>query len=205
MSFKLKVGRGTVEEDVQNARALRGRIGPRASLRLDANRAWDERQGKRFAHAVEDLDVEYIEEPLKDPGGLRAFSQSTGMPVAADESLADDPAPDWREWSFLRAVVMKPTLLGGIASTLVRIAAARGAGIMPVMSSSFESAVGLRHLALLALTADLGSIAHGLDTGRWFEQDLLEEALATTGGCIQRDALLAPSIRVRHDLLEPLT
>jgi len=205
LSFKLKVGRGAVEEDVQNARALRGRIGPRAELRLDANRAWDEHEAQRFAHAVEDLNLEYIEEPLKDPTGLRAFSESTGIPVAADESLAADPAPDWREWAFLRAVVIKPTLLGGIASTLVRIAAARGAGVMPVMSSSFESGVGLRHLALLALTADLGSIAHGLDTGRWFMQDLLEEALATTGGSIQRDALLAPSVQVRRDLLEPLT
>jgi len=61
--------------------------------------------------------------------------------------------------------------LHGIFKTLAWARAAQNAGIYCTISSVFESAVGLNLLAHLAAALS-GKTAHGLDTSRFFENDL---------------------------------
>ena len=60
-----------------------------------------------------------------------------------------------------------------------------------VVSSVFESGVGMRHL--VALAAALGDVPAGLDTYRWLAADVLAEPLAIGGPAVDVAAVLAPN------------
>lgn len=84
----------------------------------------------------------------------------------------------------VRALVLKPTVLGGLKVCLELHALASSKGLQTVVSSSFESSVGLAHLAVLAsVTCGSGGgvshTLHGLSTYDAFQE---EETEAAAGG-----------------------
>ena len=166
-AVKLKVGRGTVAEDLAAVRAVRQALPASVALRLDANRAWTWDQAVAFAGGVAGLALDYVEEPLADPSRLPELWHDTGLPVAVDESVQE--GAEIRGWAT--AAVLKPTLVGGLMATLRQAAAARAVGVRPVLSAAYESGVGLRGLA--ALAAATGGAAAGLDTYRRLAADVL--------------------------------
>lgn len=167
-ALKLKVGRATVEEDVAAVQSVRAAVGERVELRLDANRAWSVEEATQFACGVAEAEIAYVEEPLREPAGLAELWLDTSLPVALDESVQASEA-EVRGWAA--AVVLKPTLVGGLMATLRWAAQARSVGVRPVLSAAFESGVGLRGVA--ALAAATGGEAAGLDTYRWLGADVL--------------------------------
>ncbi len=170
-TFKLKVGRGNVSEDLRRIEQIKKLVGP-GTLRLDANQSWSFKEALNFARLLPQDGIEYIEEPFKNPSSakIRDFFQTTGIPVAWDESLMKMSPRDLKAVPGLKAIILKPTLLGGMEEALCFIRKARTLGITPIVSSSFESGVGLLTLAHLALAN--GCYA-GLDTLKWFEEDLV--------------------------------
>ena len=94
------------------------------------------------------------------------------MPVALDESLVGMPPEALQDHGYARAVVLKPTLLGGISPTLRLANRAKELGITPVISSAYETGVGA--LGLIALAAGVGEIPAGLDTYRRLAEDVLD-------------------------------
>ena len=60
-----------------------------------------------------------------------------------------------------------------------------------VVSSVFESGVGMRHL--VALAAALGDAPAGLDTYRWLAADVLARPLAVGGPTVDVAEALAPN------------
>ncbi len=176
-AVKVKVGRGSIEEDASLIRAVAGILGGSVSLRLDANRAWGFEEALEFARATEGCRYEYVEEPLSDPTQLLRLVDSTGLSVALDESLAALDPDTLGEHRYARAVVLKPTLLGGIKHTLRLAEQAQSLIMTPVISSAFETGVGTLGLTSLAACISGGEIPVGLDTYRRFTTDVLEPRL----------------------------
>lgn len=176
-AIKLKVGRGPIEEDAAMVRDVAGALDDDVSLRLDANRAWTFDEALEFARATESFPYEYIEEPLADPTQLARFASVTGLPVALDESLAGMNPDILGEHCYAQAVVLKPTLLGGIHHTLRLAERAQSLGMTPVVSSAFETGVGTLGLVALAACIGGGDVPAGLDTYRRFTRDVLEPRL----------------------------
>lgn len=174
-TLKLKVGRRPVEADVALVRTVRDRVGPAVALRADANRAWTLEEASTFAQGVRGLGLAYVEEPLRDPAELPVLWFDTGLPIALDESLAGTDPDHLEGKGWAAAVVLKPTLLGGIARTLAFAHRARALGIVPVLSAAFESGVALR--AAVALAAATGGAAAGLDPYRRLAADTLAPRL----------------------------
>ena len=187
-TVKLKVGGRSLDRDVGLVRALGEILGDAVSLRLDANRAWGFEEAAEFARGVVDVSFEYIEEPLADPAGLPEFVREFGVPVALDESLVGMELEALGGHRYARAVVLKPTLLGGISRTLRVSERVLCLGMTPVVSSAYESGVGTA--ALVALAAGIGesAVPAGLDTYRRLAADVLVLPLD----------LAAPSVRVRE-------
>lgn len=76
------------------------------------------------------------------------------------------------------ALVLKPAVLGGFERTAGLAAWARQRGMLCVLSSSFESCLGVAQLAQFAAALDAaagppGGTQHGLATLSWFAEDLL--------------------------------
>ena len=187
-TVKLKVGGRAVADDVVLVRAVGAQLGDAVSLRLDANRAWGFEQAAEFVRGVGGVRFEYIEEPLTDPARLPGLVREFGVPVALDESLVGMEPEALDEHQYARAVVLKPTLFGGISRTLRLANRALRLGMTPVVSSAYEGGVGTA--ALVALASGIGDrpVPAGLDTYSRLAADVLVSPLG----------LPAPSVRVRE-------
>lgn len=202
--LKLKVGRGEPEREARLVRLLWGTLGENATLRLDANRAWDYDTAVAFTKEIGDCRLDYIEEPLRDPSRLVEFSARTGAPVALDETVAERGFEDLEQWRGVKAVVLKPMLLGGFECTMWMARRALNLGIIPVLSAAFESGVGLAAVADLAATLNQPEVAVGLDTYRWLAADTLAERLDMTRGELNLNQANRARDSVRFDRLREL-
>ena len=139
------------------------------------------RGGRRVHARRRGVPFEYVEEPLADPGTVPDLIHEFGVPVALDESLIGLEPEDLEEHRYARAVVLKPTLLGGISRTLRTAERALRLGMTPVISSAYESGVGTA--ALVALAAGVGECpaAAGLDTYRMLAERRSPDAARAAG------------------------
>src|SRR5919107_2524771 len=174
-AVKLKVGARTAAQDARLVRRLVEESGNTISLRLDANRAWGYEQAAEFLRGAPRF--EYLEEPLADPALLPQLVREFGVPIALDGSLVGMEAGVVAGHRYARAVVLKPTFLGGISNTLRMVGRALRLGMTPVVSSAYESGVGTA--ALVALAAGVGErpVPAGLDTYRALADDVLDTPL----------------------------
>ncbi|MBI3602594.1 MAG: o-succinylbenzoate synthase [Candidatus Omnitrophica bacterium] len=173
--FKLKVGSRNIPLDVKKVTQLREILPQDVLIRLDANRAWSLKEAELFGQLAGGDRIEFIEEPLSDMSQLALFFQKTSLPVALDETLRFLPALASQE--AVKAYILKPTVLGGITATLDWIKQAKILGKQAIISSCFESGVGLKTLANLALLTDQ---VPGLGTGRWLGEDFEQFKLSLT-------------------------
>ena len=202
-TVKLKVGRQPLEQDIAFVRTARQTLGSACRFRLDANRHWDLATAVRFGQAVASCEIEYIEEPLADPGQSAVFHELTGISVALDETLALANPATLDIPPGVSVFVLKPAGLGGFERSLRFIELARRCQLKTVISSAFESGVGLAALANYA-AAFCGSVPVGLDTYRWLREDLPEQRFTVDNGRIDVDRVYGRARRLRAGLLELL-
>lgn len=132
-------------------------------LRIDVNRAWEPHQALDFFQQFPLNAFDYVEEPFKDPRQLVLFTH----PLAIDESFPHFLTfADLEKLPTLKTVVYKPTLQGGLSNCLPLLDWARPRGIEIVLSSSFETKVGLKAISSLANRLGL-SAPSGLGTSHF--------------------------------------
>lgn len=180
-SSKIKVGGRPVKEDVARVNNLTAELTFGHRLRLDANQAWSADEAVSFIRGLSHPEkIEYLEEPCKDPLCIPEVHKQTEQRLrfALDESLACPPLPyiELLSMEGLCALVLKPTVLGGLKQCLALHSLGLTKGLYSVVSSSFESSIGLAHLALLAAVLNSGTdtvrqiqtagvhVLHGLST-----------------------------------------
>jgi O-succinylbenzoate synthase len=201
--FKLKVG-GEVGENIEKVRRVNEVIYGRALLHLDANQAWSFEEALAFGQAVGCAAVNYIEEPFRDIRRVPEFYEETMIPVALDESVARCSFEDIRSISGVETLVLKPTLLGGLEKTRRLMRQAEQMAMSTVVSSSFESSLGVWMLAHLAAVSNHHVVA-GLDTLKWFTDDVLKEPLTARRGALSIDGRSIASDDIHFGLLKKLT
>ena len=168
-SFKVKLGLREPAQEWSRLLAAAGHLKDGEKLRLDPNRAWDLETWEIWAQPLQELGniVDFIEEPFQ-PGLLDArtlVNLATGSPVplALDESLSTDGIAKWRDLNWPGFWIVKPSLCGVPTwmDTLQRFQE------KVIISSAFETAVGLNHLMRIAQCYPEN--AHGLGTGSFFK------------------------------------
>lgn len=172
--LKVKVGLmpAAVAVEIAQIKRLAAQLPTGVMLRLDANRSWDLTAARAMLTACADLPVEMIEEPLRRDllDQLAGLQHETAIPLALDESLADDDPHALLAAAPTRRVMLKPTLLGGPLAAWHLALAARSAGVEPLVTTAVESAAGVWAAAQLA-AALATPLAHGLDTSAWLAED----------------------------------
>ena len=204
-TFKLKVGRGSIDGDIRLTREVRDLIGEDATLRLDANRRWTKDEYEQFARRVHDCDIDYVEEPLSTFSALKDLVECEGVlaPLALDESLREMTPEDLNEWSGIKAIILKPTMLG--LERAIRFArAATRLEMISVFSSSYESSLGLTTIAHVAAAYNVAHTSIGLDTVGIFQEDLLSPSLATQNGQMVVDELPDIAELIKRNQLEEI-
>ncbi|HMO52259.1 MAG TPA: o-succinylbenzoate synthase [Kiritimatiellia bacterium] len=171
-TFKFKVGRRSVSDDLERLHILLQTLPAAARIRLDANRAWSLADAVRFVKAFPSERVDFLEEPLRDRSDESAFHEAVDFPVAWDESLLDRDPGMTAVSGHPSALILKPTLLG-LDVCLAWREWARAREVPVVVSSMYESGVGLFHLRALAAAWAPG-IPAGLDTYSFVRDDILK-------------------------------
>ncbi|HSH22868.1 MAG TPA: dipeptide epimerase [Acidimicrobiales bacterium] len=151
---KVKVGTG---HDVERVRAVREALGPDASLRVDANGAWDLHQALQILDALAPFAVDAVEQPLPRHAlaDLKALRRATSVPVMADESLVTlEDAKVLLAEQAVDVFNIRVSKCGGLhrSAELARMALAAGVGVQvgsQVGETAILSAAG-RHLAAWA-------------------------------------------------------
>jgi hypothetical protein len=89
-TFKIKVGK-SIEEDVRRVKLIQQAIGGRATMRLDANRAYSEADACRFASSLDPSGIELFEQPCpaEDWDANAKVASVSPVPVMLDEPICD--------------------------------------------------------------------------------------------------------------------
>lgn len=146
-------------------------------LRVDVNQAWTLDESLRFFSKYPQDSFEYIEEPVKDPQDLPLFSH----PFALDESWRRGILPsNDQPFPLLKAIIYKPMLGGGLAQALPLHHWTTLQGLSLVLSSSFESSIGLACIAAIAHHLKLSSPI-GIGTYDYLEETKIPPPLFFSG------------------------
>jgi o-succinylbenzoate synthase len=195
MTFKLRVGSRNIPIDVQKVQDVRRVIPPDAKIRLDANRAWRLDEAIVFAQNIGKDRIEYIEEPVADQMQIEDFARRTDMPVAMDETLQEKSIEEWAGRVGVAYAVARPMTMG-VIGYLKFLDMAAPLGIHVIVSSAFESGIGMTMLAnLAALTYPVAN----LGTANWFDQDLLLRPVVVEGGRVPSDRMILET-KFFHDV-----
>lgn len=142
--MKMKVGQG-VEADLANVRAVRRSLGERVRLLADANCAYDAKTAIRLGEALQDLGVEWLEEPVpvEDLEGYVAVRNRLSMHVVGSEG--EYTRFGFRQFIERRAVdIVQPDLtrVGGLTEGAHIGVMAHAAGLL-FSPHCWSSVIGL--------------------------------------------------------------
>jgi L-alanine-DL-glutamate epimerase-like enolase superfamily enzyme len=132
-TLKVKVGIG---DDAGRLAAVRATVGPRVTLRADANGAWrTPEEALANLRALAPISLELCEEPVHGVEALTRLRAESPVPIAMDETHAPGSgAADF--------VCLKITR-GGITGVLRDAAAARAAGSDVYLASTYDGPRGI--------------------------------------------------------------
>lgn len=172
--IKLKVGALPFEDELAFMVEVRRRWpAGEIELRLDANGAWQPAEALECLQKLANLSVAFLEQPIP-PGQWQAMAglcAASPIPIALDEELiaAADPA---LLLATIRPqhIVLKPSLLGGLAACQRWIEAARPLAVQWWINSLLESNIGLNAIAQWTSALDDGRV-HGVGTGELFSNN----------------------------------
>jgi L-alanine-DL-glutamate epimerase-like enolase superfamily enzyme len=142
-SFKVKVDRD-VDLGAAVLRAVRETVGPSATVYADANQSLDAASAIRLCRAVDELAIEFLEEPVAatDFTGRAAVAAASGIPILVDESARTvEEAGLQITAGSARAISIK-TARTGYTESLRILGLAQGLHCRTVIGSQGDSAIG---------------------------------------------------------------
>ena len=147
-------------EELAAAAGLRALGGSNVRLRFDANGAFHVDEVEERLDALSAFSPELVEEPTTTDG-LSSLASSPVV-IALDESVRTDVFPLLLEKTFVKVVVLKPMVLGGVYRGRDLAVTARAFGADAVVSHLFDGPIA--HAAALDLARALpwSGLATGL-------------------------------------------
>ncbi len=187
-----KTGEGevrTIDQVVENTRALKQRYGftthkvkagvfhpdfeleayravaetfPRDRVRYDCNAVWSTEQAIRFSHAIEDLNNDYLEDPVYGMNGMRRTREMTRVPLATNtvvvnfEQLAANALD-----TAVDVILLDTTFWGGIRACVKAAGVCETFQLGVAVHSSGE--LGIQLATMLHLGAVIPNLSFAAD------------------------------------------
>lgn len=184
-TVKIKVGRESIDKDVEIVKLITRNFGNKVKLRLDANSMWNIEQTRYFIKIFSGHNIEYIEQPVKEIEELIELSRESSVPIALDESIERvDIIPDLIKNSKIIHFVLKPSIMGSMNELVDVIRLLQSKERKAIISSAFESAVGRSALVYLASLSNHNS-SHGLAVSNYFQNDIADDEFPIKNGRIE--------------------
>jgi L-alanine-DL-glutamate epimerase-like enolase superfamily enzyme len=186
-AVKLRAGALGTERDIARVAAVRAEVGPEIRLMVDCNERLDLAEAHRLAHRLGDLDVAWLEEPLRsdDVDGHAQLAARSPVPIAVGEHLQGRfEAQQYLDRRAAAVLMPDAPLTGGVTEwmRIATLAEARSVAISPHFLPELHV-----HLAAAAPAATFVEHFPLLD-------DLLEETLTIRHGMVE------PPTRAGHGI-----
>ena len=154
-TLKLKLGS---DRDRRIVEAVRDAV-PGATIRVDANEAWEPAEAIRHCRLLESHGVEFVEQPVPagDLAGLKRVHDRSPLPIAVDESCrtaADVPSVADR----CDIVNLKLMKTGGVTPAVDAIATARAHGLEAMCGCMIETNASIAAAAQLLPLLDYADL-----------------------------------------------
>jgi L-alanine-DL-glutamate epimerase-like enolase superfamily enzyme len=188
-----------VATDLALTRAIREEVGPEIGIRIDPNEGWSVYEARRALAAFEELDVEFVEEPIDmhDLEGLGFLRRTTGTRLGSNQS-------SWLTHNVLDVVrrgaadviVTDQHQLGGLSAFRDVAGLCEIAGI-PLIKHAFGD-MGITTVAAMHVLATLPEPTFANQQFvQVLEHDLLSEPLKFRDG--QLDLPMGPGLGIALD------
>ncbi len=189
-TLKIKVG-FSPDDDFERIRAIRSKVGPEVTLRIDANQGWNVKQAIKMLNRLEPLRMQFVEQPVRadDIKGLRKVKQNSPIPVMADESACSpEDAARLINSDAVDLINIKLMKCGGIQKAKEIASIAELAKIPCMAGCMAESSIGIT--AAVHAASALSNIKYAdLDS-----DILLKDKLVLEGGAkLKSSKRIAPS------------
>lgn len=148
--YKIKVG---TENDIETVAALRQHTN--AVFRVDANAGWDLETAIVKIPQLQELGVEFVEQPLAKDNweGMKVLFRQSPLPLIADESCVHESDVEKCAGHF-HGINIKLTKCSGITPARRMITNARSLGMKVMIGCMNECSVGTAAIAQLAPLLD---------------------------------------------------
>ena len=142
-TFKVKVGKD-VDADLARLAMIQKVVDDRAALRIDANRAYDQDQGCKFASSLDPTGVELFEQPCaaEDWDANAAVAETSNVALMLDEPICD--LTDIEKASTIKGVgfcKLKLKRFGSLACLKQGLECVRNLGMDPVLGDGLGSEI----------------------------------------------------------------
>jgi muconate cycloisomerase len=144
-TFKLKIGKRPMTEDVDHVGAIKRALGNQASVRVDLNMAWDESVARRGIAMLADVGCDLVEQPIDrlNRAGMARLRGTAGIPIMADEALhGPQDAYDFAVRAAADVFSVKIAQSGGLIAAKKVQAIAEAAGIALYGGTMLEAGIG---------------------------------------------------------------
>jgi muconate cycloisomerase len=144
-TFKLKIGKRPMTEDVDHVGAIKRALGNQASVRVDLNMAWDEAVARRGIAMLADVGCDLVEQPIDrlNRAGMARLRGTSSIPIMADEALrGPQDAYDCAVRAAADVFSVKIAQSGGLLAAKRVQAIANAAGIALYGGTMLEAGIG---------------------------------------------------------------
>lgn len=176
--IKMKIGAIDFDQECELLGYIRSKYSAdQITLRVDANGAFQPKEALQKLKKLAEYDLHSIEQPIRQGQWkeMEKLCQESPLAIALDEELigidAESKKKELLETIRPPYIILKPTLLGGIKSSMEWINIAESMGIAWWMTSALESNIGLNAIAQFTSTFDI-SMPQGLGTGQLYHNNV---------------------------------
>jgi o-succinylbenzoate synthase len=186
--IKFKIGALDFDEECRLLESIRKQYNAfKLEIRTDANGAFANSDALKKLNELKRFEIHSIEQPIK-AGQLELMQEivaKSPIPIALDEELIGVNMPD--AVSLLQTIkpqyiILKPTLIGGLAKSKNWIDIANKTGIGWWFTSALESNIGLNAIAQFCSSLST-QMPQGLGTGSLYKNNI-ESPLKVANGFI---------------------
>ena len=144
-TFKLKIGRRSVRDDIAHVSRIKTALGDRAKVTVDVNQAWNEVDAALGIAALEAAGVDLIEQPTprEQRGALTRLASRFIVPIMADEAVTGpEDALELVRGACADVFALKIAKSGGIYGMMRTAAIADAAGVSLYGGTMLEGSIG---------------------------------------------------------------
>jgi len=181
-TVKLKAGVLDPDHEVAALREIRARL-PHAALRFDPNAAWTPDTAIAFAPQMEEIGLQYFEDPSPGQSGMARVRSRTSLPLSTNMCVVDFPdLPGALAQQSVDVILSDPWYWGGPSRTQLLAEMCHTFGLGVGMHSGIELGIGMAVMAHTAVTIPNLTMAIDAHYHHMVDDVIVGERLLPTDG-----------------------